>query len=81
MILVRRLFRFSGRSADVSRDVESELRFHLDMRAQELMEAGMGPQAEPASPRSNPSAISAASVPNVGPSPPAGRASAPGEPP
>ena len=45
MILVRRLFRFSGRSADVSRDVESELRFHLDMRAQELMEAGMGPQA------------------------------------
>jgi putative ABC transport system permease protein len=42
---VRRLFRFSGRSADVSRDVESELRFHLDMRAQELMEAGMGPQA------------------------------------
>jgi hypothetical protein len=42
---VRRLFRLPGSSADFSRDVESELRFHIDMRAQELMDAGMGPQA------------------------------------
>jgi putative ABC transport system permease protein len=42
---VRRLFRLPGSSADVGRDVGSELRFHLDMRAQELIDAGMGPQA------------------------------------
>ena len=42
---MRRLFRLPRRSADVARDVDSELRFHLDMRAQELMDAGMGPQA------------------------------------
>jgi putative ABC transport system permease protein len=41
---MRRRFRLPVRS-DVARDVESELRFHLDMRAQELMDAGMGPQA------------------------------------
>ena len=42
---MRRLFRLPGSSADVARDVGSELRFHLDMRTQELMDAGMGPQA------------------------------------
>ena len=42
---MRRLFRLPGRPADVPRDVGSELRFHLDMRTQELIDAGMGPQA------------------------------------
>jgi predicted permease len=42
---MRRLFRLPGRSGDIAAEVDSELRFHLDMRAQELMEAGMGPQA------------------------------------
>ena len=42
---MRRLFRLPGRSADITREVDSELRFHLDMRAQELMDAGTGPQA------------------------------------
>ncbi len=42
---MRRLFRLPGSSADVARDVGSELRFHLDMRTQELIDAGMGPQA------------------------------------
>jgi len=42
---VRRLFRLPGSPADVARDVGSELRFHLDMRTQELIDAGMGPQA------------------------------------
>ncbi|HEY7502546.1 MAG TPA: ABC transporter permease [Gemmatimonadales bacterium] len=42
---MRRLFRLPGRSGDIAGEVDSELRFHLDMRAQELMEAGMGPQA------------------------------------
>ena len=42
---MRRLFRLPGRSTDIAREVDSELRFHLDMRAQELMDAGMGPQA------------------------------------
>ena len=42
---MRRLFRFPGSSADVARDVRSELQFHLDMRTQELIDAGMGPQA------------------------------------
>ena len=42
---MRRLFRLPGRSADIAREVDGELRFHLDMRAQELMDAGMGPQA------------------------------------
>jgi putative ABC transport system permease protein len=42
---MRRLFRLPGRSADIAREVDSELRFHLDMRAQELMDAGMAPQA------------------------------------
>ncbi len=41
---MRRLFRLPGRS-DVARDVGSELRFHLDMRAQELIDAGLAPQA------------------------------------
>jgi predicted permease len=43
--IVRRLFRLPGSTADVARDVCSELGFHLDMRTQELIEAGMGPQA------------------------------------
>jgi predicted permease len=42
---MRRLVRLPGRSGDIAGEVDSELRFHLDMRAQELMEAGMGPQA------------------------------------
>jgi hypothetical protein len=42
---VRRLFRLPGSSADVARDVGSELRFHLHMRTQELIDAGMAPQA------------------------------------
>jgi putative ABC transport system permease protein len=42
---MRRLFRLPGRTADIAREVDRELRFHLDMRAQELMDAGMGPQA------------------------------------
>ena len=42
---MRRLFRLPGSSADVARDVGSELRFHLDMRTQELIDAGMGPEA------------------------------------
>jgi putative ABC transport system permease protein len=42
---MRRLFRLPGRSADIAREVDGELRFHLDMRAQELMDAGLGPQA------------------------------------
>jgi hypothetical protein len=42
---MRRRFRLPGSSADVARDVGSELRFHLDMRTQELIDAGMGPQA------------------------------------
>jgi predicted permease len=41
----RRLFRLPGSSANVARDVGSELCFHLDMRTQELIDAGMGPQA------------------------------------
>ena len=42
---MRRLFRLPGSSADVARDVGSELRFHLDMRTQELIDCGMAPQA------------------------------------
>jgi putative ABC transport system permease protein len=42
---MRRLFRLPGSSADVAPDVERELKFHLDMRTQELIDAGMGPQA------------------------------------
>ncbi len=33
---MRRLFRLPGSSADVARDVGSELRFHLDMRTQHV---------------------------------------------
>ncbi len=42
---MRRLFRLPGSLADVARDVGSELRLHLDMRTQELIDAGMAPQA------------------------------------
>src|SRR5687768_14786456 len=42
---MRRLFRLPGRSADIAREVDSELRFHLDMRTQELVDAGAGPRA------------------------------------
>ncbi len=42
---MRRLFRLPGRSTDIAREVDTELRFHIDMRAQELMDAGMGLQA------------------------------------
>jgi putative ABC transport system permease protein len=42
---VRRRFRLPGRSADIAREVENELRFHVDMRTQELMDAGMASQS------------------------------------
>jgi putative ABC transport system permease protein len=42
---MRRLFRLPGSPADVAPDVQRELSFHLDMRTQELIDAGMGPQA------------------------------------
>ena len=42
---MKRLFRLPGSSTDAARAVRSELQFHLDMRAQELIDAGMGPEA------------------------------------
>ncbi|HEX2220019.1 MAG TPA: ABC transporter permease [Gemmatimonadales bacterium] len=42
---MRRRFRLPGRSSDIARDVERELRFHLDMRTEELIERGMRPEA------------------------------------
>jgi predicted permease len=40
---MRRLFRLTGRSGDVERDVADEIRFHLDMRTRELIASGMSP--------------------------------------
>ena len=39
---VRRVFRL-GRAADVEREVEDELRFHLDLEVRELTERGLSP--------------------------------------
>ena len=39
----KRSFRLTGRPRDVARDVQDEIRFHLEMRAQEFMERGMTP--------------------------------------
>ncbi|HTT66967.1 MAG TPA: ABC transporter permease, partial [Gemmatimonadales bacterium] len=41
---VRRVFRL-GRAADVEREVEEELRFHLDQAARDLAERGLEPEA------------------------------------
>ncbi|MEO7987573.1 MAG: ABC transporter permease, partial [Gemmatimonadales bacterium] len=43
--MMRRLFRFAGSARDVPRDVRSEIGFHLDMRTEEFIAAGMAPQA------------------------------------
>ncbi len=43
---VRRLFRFPWRGErQIREDVDDEIRFHLDMRARELADAGMTPEA------------------------------------
>jgi len=42
---MRRLFRLTRPSTEVSRDLASELQFHLDMRTQELIESGLPPEA------------------------------------
>ena len=42
---MRRLFRFVGSARNVPRDVRSEIGFHLEMRTQEFIDAGMPPQA------------------------------------
>jgi predicted permease len=40
---MKRIFRLSGRKGDVERDVSDEIRFHLEMRTQELIAGGMTP--------------------------------------
>jgi putative ABC transport system permease protein len=40
---IRRFFRIAGTARSVERDVNDELRFHLDMRAEELTRRGMTP--------------------------------------
>ena len=40
---MRRIFRRSDVRDDSARDVSDELRFHLDMRAQEFVERGLSP--------------------------------------
>ena len=42
---MRRLFRLSRPASEVSRDLSSELRFHLEMRTQELIAGGLSPEA------------------------------------
>ena len=42
---MRRLFRLSRPARDVSRDLSSELQFHLEMRTQELVAGGLSPEA------------------------------------
>src|SRR6478735_1841619 len=43
---VKRLFGFPSRSRDdVRRDIAEEFRFHLEMRIDELMQAGVDPEA------------------------------------
>jgi len=42
----RRLFHFPWRTAvQIEREIDEELRFHLDMRAEELVEGGLTPEA------------------------------------
>src|SRR5919206_3345142 len=43
--MFRRLFRLSESCPDPRRDVDDELRFHLEMRAREFAERGMTPEA------------------------------------
>ena len=38
---MRRIFRLTDARPDARRDVNDEIRFHLDMRAQELIEQGV----------------------------------------
>ena len=42
---MRRLFRLSRPASEVSRDLSSELQFHLEMRTQELIAGGLAPEA------------------------------------
>ena len=43
---LRRIFRFPWRTASqIEQEVDAELRFHLDRRAEELLEQGMSPEA------------------------------------
>jgi putative ABC transport system permease protein len=42
---MKRLFRLSQATPDVPRDVQSEISFHLEMRTQEFIDAGMSPAA------------------------------------
>jgi predicted permease len=42
---MRRLFRLSRPASEVSRDLSSELHFHLEMRTQELVASGLSPEA------------------------------------
>ena len=42
---MRRLFRLSRPASEVSRDLSSELQFHLEMRTQELIAGGLSPEA------------------------------------
>src|SRR4051812_24870253 len=41
---MKRSFRLSDIRADGTRDVSDELRFHMDMRTQEFIDAGMSPE-------------------------------------
>ena len=43
--MTRRLFRLTRSVPDPARDLRSEIEFHLEMRARELVEAGMPPEA------------------------------------
>jgi putative ABC transport system permease protein len=44
--MFRRLFRFSSRTgADIERDIRDEVAFHLELRIQELVDAGATPEA------------------------------------
>jgi hypothetical protein len=42
---MKRLFRLSDARADAARDVDDEIRFHLEMRTAEFMERGLAPEA------------------------------------
>ncbi|HET7552124.1 MAG TPA: ABC transporter permease [Gemmatimonadaceae bacterium] len=42
---MKRLFRLSDSRPDPERDVDEEIRFHLEMRAQEFIERGLAPEA------------------------------------
>ena len=42
---MRRLFRLTRPASEVSRDLSSELQFHLEMRTQELVASGLSPEA------------------------------------